>query len=291
MIVVPLKKIVLFGASGFIGSSIYKYLQRSNCVEVVGYSSADCDLLNHSDVTRVLSSCDYETSVVLCSAITRSIEDSWDAMLKNITMIHNFATAIRNSGLRSIIFMSSVDVYGMPPQTLPVHENTRLNPIGYYGLSKIICEEILRIEPACKCPISILRIPGIYGAGDGFKSIIGRFVKKVVRHETIQVLGEGSANRDYVEVGDLCRVVELFLLQRFSGIVNIATGTSITINELITTIGELGGIRPVVEFVTENKVPTGDLCFDTSRLKSLCSDFRFKDWENGIGEYLNKLTL
>jgi nucleoside-diphosphate-sugar epimerase len=291
MTVVPLKKVVVFGSSGFIGGSIYNYLQGRDCGEVVGYSSADCDLLIRSDVTEILSSYGPDTSVVLCSAITRSIEDSWDVMLKNVAMIHNVTTAIPNSGLRSIILMSSVDVYGMPPKSLPVTEETGVNPIGYYGLSKIIGEALLKIKLASKCAIGILRIPGIYGAGDDFKSIIGKFIKKVVNHETILVLGEGSAKRDYVEIGDLCRVVEYFLLRRISGTVNIATGTSITINDLVTTIGELSEIGPVIEFVTRNNVPTGDLCFDTRRLKNLLNNFRFKDLESGIGEYLCRLKL
>ena len=291
MKVVPLKKILVFGASGFIGSNILGYFRKKEEFEVVGYSSGNCNLLIQRDVIETLSSYGPETSVVFCSAITRSVEDSWDAMLKNITMIHNFITAIPHSGFRSIIFMSSVDVYGMPSQTFPIHEDTQFNPIGYYGLSKLICEKLLIINLCSKCAIGILRIPGIYGAGDRFKSIIGKFVKKVVSHETIQVQGEGSAKRDYVEIGDLCRLMDLFLLQRFSGIVNIATGTSTTINDLITTIGELGGIKPIVEFVTKNSVPTGDLCFDTSRLKSLCNNFRFKDCESGMSEYMDRLIF
>ena len=134
-----LKKVVVFGASGFIGGSIYRYLQRIKSLDLVGYSSVECNLLDPRRVVEILGSCGPETSVILCSAITRRVEDSWDAMLKNITMVHNFTSSIPRSGLRSILFMSSADVYGMPPQTLPICEDTKLNPHGCYGLSKLIC--------------------------------------------------------------------------------------------------------------------------------------------------------
>ena len=285
------KQVVVFGASGFIGNSIYRYLQRLKSFDVVGYSSVDCNLLDRRRVAQVLDTCGPETSVVFCSAITRSVEDSWDAMLKNITMVHNFTSSIPNSGLRSIIFMSSVDVYGMPPETSPICEDTKLRPDGYYGLSKLVCEELLRFEPTCKCAVSILRLPGIYGAGDGFQSIVGKFIKQILHHENIQILGDGTAKRDYVEIGDLCQVVEHFLRRPFSGVVNVATGRSIAIKTLIRIIATVVDIEPTVQFLPHANTHTrgGDLVFDTAKLESLCANLQFKNLEQGVMEYVSDL--
>lgn len=284
-----LKWVIVFGASGFIGGSIYRYLQRLKSFDVVGYSSADCNLLDRNRVTEVLGSCGPETSVVFCSAITRSVEDSWDAMLKNITMVHSFTSSIPGSGLRSVIFMSSVDVYGMPPQSLPIREGTQLKPDGYYGLSKLVCEELLRFEQASKCAISILRLPGIYGARDGFESIVGKFIRQILHHENVQILGDGTAKRDYVEVGDLCRLVEHLLRQPFSDVVNVASGTSTAISTLIRIIARVVGIEATVQFLPNVNIRRGDLVFDTARLKSLCPNLQFKDLERGIAEYVSHL--
>jgi UDP-glucose 4-epimerase len=284
-----LEKVIVFGASGFIGSHICKYLERIPGLDVAGYSSVDCNLLDRYRVAEVLTFCSSEVSVVICSAISRLVEDSWEAMLKNITMTHNFASSIPDSGLRSIIFLSSTDVYGMPPVSLPINEETMPRPNRYYALSKLISEAILQFKPTCTCPVTILRLPGIYGAGDGAKSILSKFVKKLLQHEEIEISGDGTTRRDYVEVGDLCQVIDHFLQKPFPGLVNIAIGKSTAIKDIIALIAAVVGITPSIRFSPGTDDRSHDLVFDTSRLKSLCPDLKFKDLEQGIKEYVSHL--
>ena len=258
--------------------------------DVVGYSSATCNLLDHRRVIKVLASCSPQTSVIICSVIDRLVEDSWEAMLKNITMTHNFVSSIPDSGLRSIIFLSSADVYGIPPERLPINEDIMPRPNGYYGLSKLISEAILRFELTYTCPVIVLRLSGVYGAGDRFKSIVGKFVKELLQHEEIELSGDGTTKRDYVEVGDVCRVMEYFLQKPFPGLVNIATGRSTAIKDVVTLIAAEVGITPRIRFSPDMDGRNYNLVFDTSRLKSLCPDMKFKDLEQGIREYVKHLS-
>lgn len=253
-------------------------------LETVGYSSSECDLLDPSQAATALSDCNRETSIVLCSAIPRRREDSLAAMLKNIEMVHNLCAGIPAAGLRSVVFMSSVDVYGVHLGPGSINEETLVNPRSHYGLSKFASEMLLPIELPSQTPIGILRLPGIYGPRDRTQSVVGGFVDKLLCGESIKITGDGKAKRDYVQVGDLCQVVDHFLRQPFSGVVNIATGVSTAIIDIAMKASELLGKTPAVESVPST-AGEFDLVFDTSKLMRLLPHMRFKDLEQGIVEY------
>lgn len=281
-------KLVIFGASGFIGSRVSHWLRQENGCEVLSYSSGNCNLLDGAAVSRTLGTCDEDTTLVVCSAVTRCVEESWSAMLENITMIQNIVSNAPAGGLRSIIFLSSADVYGMPPETLPVREDTKFNPSGYYGLSKLICEQLLRFHPVCRLGVAILRLPAVYGIGDRSGSIVGNFARKILHGESIELHSGGLTKRDFVEVSDLCRVIAYFVEKPFSGAVNVATGESIAIKDLISIAAQVIGRAPNVRILpgTDRK---GDLIFDTGKLKSLYPGVTFVNIKEGIESYMHHL--
>ena len=278
------KRVIVFGASGFIGSNFCRHLRELTSLEVIGYSSSECNMLDQSQVAKALGDSSPGTSVVLCSAITPRKEDSWSAMLKNVEMAHNLCEGIPSTGLRSVIYMSSVDVYGARIPSDGIREDTEVDPKSYYALSKLVCEALLRIELPDQCPLTILRIPGIYGPGDQSQSVLGGFINKILRQETIKITGEGTTKRDYVNVADLCHIVEQFLDSPFAGVVNVATGSSIAIKDLVETAAKVVGLVPTVEFEPATRADK-DMVFETSRLMSLQPALRFMDLERGIAEY------
>ena len=95
--------------------------------------------------------------------------------------------------------------------------------------------------------------------------------------------------RDYVEVDDLCRVVQQFLRHPFPGVVNVATGKETTITDLVTTVGAVSGISFGLRFLPTQSAQ-GDLVFDTGRLRSLYPDVRFKNLEQGIRGYIDGVS-
>jgi nucleoside-diphosphate-sugar epimerase len=162
----------------------------------VGYSSDQCDLLDGSQVAVALLGCNRETSIVLCSAIPRRREDSWGALLKNIEMVHNVCTSVPSAGVRSVVFMSSMDVYGIHFGPGAITEESDVNPRGYYGLSNLTSEMALTIELPSHSPTCILRLPGIYGRGDRGEDLVGGFVQTLLHGEPVKMTGEGAAKRD-----------------------------------------------------------------------------------------------
>lgn len=283
--------VIVFGASGFIGSNIFRNLKQKKDLDVVGYSSKSCDLLNQSQVTEVLALSRLNTTVILCSAIIpRSIEDCWDTMLKNIHMVHNLVSSIPDAGLRSIIFLSSVDIYGNVLSKKPITEDTLPKPRGFYALSKLSSEHIFRINKRCNYPVAHLRLPGIYGYGDGYRSVIGKFIRKILSHEQIEIIGDGTVKRDYVEVGDLCRVVEHLVRRPYDGPLNIATGKSTSIKDIVSVVADVIGVKASIKWLDEMNNAGFSLIFDTKRLELLCPTIKLKDLKGGVNHYLGQIN-
>ena len=112
-----------------------------------------------------------------------------------------------------------------------VDENTHLRSGAYYGLSKIVCENLLTFNIQDK-PITVLRLPCIYGHGDKYKSIVGKFIHDAHIKKKIKITNDGNCLRDYVEVNDLCKIVNYFIQNPFNGAIIVATGHSLTIHEI-----------------------------------------------------------
>ena len=279
-------KIVILGASGFIGSNINKYLIDKN-FDVQGFSSNSCNLLERSEINKLFSSIENDVSLIICSAITRSTDDSLGSMIANIQMIDNILKEVKNNQLKNIIFMSSVDIYDVINDSKIINEHTPLRPAGYYGLSKLVCEHILNFS-IFEIPVTILRLPGIYGNCDNYKSIIGRFVYNAVSQKEICIYNNGNMLRDYVEINDLCEIILHFIINPYNGPVNIVTGVSKSVREVAKIVLKKLNNGSVITQKESASLST-DLVFDNDLIKSLLPKFKFTKLEKGIERYIETL--
>jgi len=75
-------KVIVFGGSGFIGKNICQHLNDNNEFDTIAYSKKDVDLLDFTKTSQIITTCSPNTSILICSAITRSQSDSWETFLK-----------------------------------------------------------------------------------------------------------------------------------------------------------------------------------------------------------------
>jgi UDP-glucose 4-epimerase len=280
-----MKKIIIYGSSGFIGHNILQFLSGKGEFLVTGYSSKICDLLDKNQIQHSLFGCDRNTTVVFCSAIGRNIDDSYESMIKNIEMMNNFISTINPESIGQIIFISSVDVYGLPAVSYPISESTVLNPQSFYGLSKYICEKILTFRFPAEFPVMVLRLPGVYGEHDKGLSIVGKLYNKISDEENITVTGNGSQKRDFVYVTDICRIIYHFICSPSKITLNVVTGKEISISELIQHLSFILGKDPQITYLEKDPYRDFDLFFDNHLLLETIPGFCFTPIENGIIEY------
>ncbi|WP_027186537.1 NAD-dependent epimerase/dehydratase family protein [Desulfovibrio inopinatus] len=277
------KKVVVFGAGGFIGSVLTQLLGNMGW-DVRPMTRNECDMASAESMAQAVASLDPGMSAVLCASISRVQEDSIQSFLENIMMAENFAAAARPGQFRSIIFLSSTDVYGNKP-ICPLTERTLTEPAGYYALSKFASERILSNSENLDCPIASLRLPGIFGPTDDGKSILGLFAKRIVTGQTIRLFGDGSTLRDFVLVDDLCSVILALLNKPYNGVLNIAAGKSHKLIDILQLMAEKAGCELIIQ-----REPPGersnDLVFDVSAMHGAVGPLYMTPLETGINRLI-----
>jgi len=282
--------VIIIGKNSYIGRYLSNYLECNGQKKLIALSSKDCDLLEGEDVSNIFNSLSkIGFTIVFLSAINRSVDNSFQSFKKNIAMVKNFIDNAKLINIRSVIYLSSVDVYGKDP-TLPITEITPINPDTWYGLSKFVCEWMLQKSEDLNCPISILRIPGVFGHSPRDKSVIGKMVEAIAREKRIFIHGTGQAIRDYVSVDDLCRLIKGLLPLKYNGVLNVATGQSRSILE----IAHLAGSSLDLDFDTVHIETVGerdfDLEFDNRKINEILPDFKFEALTVGIDSYLQSFA-
>jgi UDP-glucose 4-epimerase len=262
--------VVILGSTGTIGASLCTFLERLG-IRAVGVSRSQCDLLDAEATLRFAETLPPHCTIVFTAVINRWKEDSFPAMVKNLTMVEHVAEAVRGR-IRSMVYLSSVDVYGRRPQ-LPIQETTSPHPESYYAIAKYSGERLLQLALENHCPLSILRLPGVYGKDAEERSILGSFLKKVLYQEPITIFGDGSILRDFLFVDDVCELIRRLVLDPRPGTFNVATGTSLPLLEILRILGEVLETAPIIRFAPSNTDSASDLSFDTTGL-----GIAYPDW-------------
>lgn len=285
------EKIAILGASGFIGKRLFDKFSLYRDSEVKGFSSNDCDLLSMNNATDVLSDLTRNDVLVMTSAITRLRENTYDSMLKNIQMVENMSRMLVKHPVGQFVYLSTVDVYGVYVKNVKISEKLEVNPNDYYAISKVIGEFLLKKECATKdIPLAILRLSGVYGPGDNGKSTIGAFIQSVVKERKICIYGNGKDMRDYVYVDDIYKIVNEAIMKKSNRTINVATGRSYSILQVVDMIKSLSPYKFQLEFgprTIKDEKRIGDMIFDCSLLMEEFPNLQLMELREGISCYIS----
>lgn len=277
---------ILLLGGGFLGGRFRERFSRGRrCVTAL--SSRECDLRNARATADALRNLAGRTHVVLCGVVNRRVRDDFGAMKDNAAMAENVARGAAGAArgaIASIVYLSSVDVYG-PAPSLPITERTPVAPGGYYALSKYCGERIVRIASP-EVPVLSLRLPGVYGQRDGGRSVVGALVARIREGLPVVVHGRGDVLRDYVHADDVARLLESHFDDPRDGLWNVATGRSRTFLEIVGAVGRVLGVEPALARGEMDPPAAGDLAFDTAALRAAFPDAVFRPLEEGVAEYV-----
>ena len=280
----PWNNLLIVGDTSYIGSYIARLSERAGA-RVIGVSRQVCDLLDAEQCAHFFAGLPPEKwTVVFLSVINKTAGNDYDAFERNVRMVRNFAQAQRSASIDGVVYFSSVDVYGRNPE-IPITENSQIQPDTWYGLAKYDCEWILRSSGDVECPVTILRIPGVYGPAKNDRSVIGQLVRSICDRNAVSIRGSGQALRDYVFIGDVAEIVRRLATAQHEGVVNVATGKSHSIQELALLAGEVLNQEFQIEREPADSAREFDLVFDNRRLLSLTAGFTFTDISNGLRSY------
>jgi UDP-glucose 4-epimerase len=187
-------------------------------------------------VQRAIRGCTHAIHFATVS-INKSIADPDESVDINFAGTHNVIAAASAQGVERFVYASSASVYG-EPETLPMNEDSDLNPLTPYCIGKLAGEHLLRFyEGQTGLSWIALRFFNVYGPGQKtgayYTSVINHFVERVKRGEPPIIDGKGEQSMDFVHVRDVARAVVAALDATQSCVpVNIGTGISTTVAQL-----------------------------------------------------------
>jgi len=267
-------KVLVTGGAGYIGSHVVLALceEGNNVVVLDDLSTGNREAvdkralfiqgstLNDDDLSKGLNDVDAVIHLAAFKAAGESMIHPEKYSYNNIAGTITLLNAMVKQGVNKFIFSSTASVYGYP-KYLPLDENHPLEPINYYGFTKLEIERILKWYGELKG----LRFAALrYFNAAGYDSL-GRItslendpenlipiVMEVAsgRRQKMEVFGDdydtddGTGVRDYIHVTDLAsahvKCIE-YLNENVSLTVNLATGESHSVLDVINLAKEISG--------------------------------------------------
>jgi len=283
------RNILLISDRGFIGKSLFNALSNNKEHNIYGLNSDNCNLLNEEKTKAAISKILIKPfTIIFLSTFGRFPEDNYDVYNKNVTMITNLLNSIDINLIEQFIFFSSTCLYGRPPKILPITEVNECIPNGYYGLSKFVSESLIKLQ--LTCPVSIIRIPGVYGKLDQNKSIISHFINNIINSEPITIYDKGLVLRDYVFIDDIIEVVNHIINLKCEVTINIATGKSIKLIDLVVLIEKKLNKKANISFINTSHKQF-DMTFDITKLIGLMPGYSPTYMNEGIKKLIDDINI
>ncbi len=283
--------ILLTGATGFIGKHLLSALKKKfgadNIVVLTSKKLADCKYLLHEDYKydeNLFLNAGFENIDTIIHAgafIPKSSVDSNNISKSNSNIENTYKLlSTKLPILKRIIFLSTVDVY---KASATITEDSNVDPISMYGQSKLYCEKMITTWGNQNNVVpQILRIGHVYGPGEeAYSKLIPIIIKQVQNNETVTIYGDGSELRAFIYIQD---VVEAILnsieFDEYLGPINIASGSSLSVKDVIDKIIKLGD--STIEIEKKSVDNSGrDLVFDIHKMKKLLHTPQI-DFDEGI---------
>jgi UDP-glucose 4-epimerase len=300
------KSIIIIGGTGFIGINLANYFFTNGYkVCVTGRNKIPIDKLvsleikiiyiDITDTQRLIEiSNNYENVVWLVTNLipSSSIISANDDFNLNIYPLIRFIQGCKNSSIiKKFIFISSGGtVYGNSLNFLPFKENSELQPISFYGLSKSLSESyinFLAIENTFSC--IILRPSNVYGLNQNLmkpQGIIGFIFDSIINDKMITLYDHGRTVRDFIYVDDLSNALRLCIESKDykgnSTTYNVGSSIGLSITDLINLIAKVTDKEINVVNLPARSIDCNYNVLDTNKIKKELTWEPFVNIEEGI---------
>lgn len=274
-----MNRVLITGSRGFTGRYLVAELEQGGWevwetgIESVRnaprYLPLDiCDAQRCADVIRQVR----PEAVVHLAGLAFVADDPNDIYRVNLLGTRNLLCALADHGsrLQSLILASSANVYGNQSGGM-LDEQTVPNPANEYAVSKVAMEYVARIWMS-RLPIIVTRPFNYTGVGQSERFLIPKIVSHFRRKAPFIELGNLDVARDFSDVRAVAVAYRRLLESRSSNeIVNVCSGTSISLREILDQAAAITGhrmdIRVNPDFVRSNEVSV--LCGNPAKLERL----------------------
>jgi len=272
-------RVVIVGASGFIGRALVERLAAAG-TPVLPLGRDRVDLTGEDAAAKLVSGLRLDDAVVFLAALTPDRGRGISPFLANLKMAAAVCTALEQTPPLHLVYVSSDAVY--PFQAALINEASCAEPTDLYGAMHIARE--LMMKQFVKVPVAVLRPTLIYGAGDPHNSYGPNRLRRMAHKDRrITLFGEGEETRDHIYIDDVIALIELVLRHRSCGLLNLATGHSVSYAELAKLVAGLCPF-PVEITGSPRQNPVTHRAFDVTALQHSFPAFTFTPLEQGLAK-------
>ncbi len=246
----PVRKVVVFGGSGFLGSHVADALSdegydvtiydlresphlKDNQKMVVG------DVLDEGKVNRTLKGAEYVYNFSGIAEIEECSNKPLDMVKHNILGHATILDKSRLNDIKRVIYASSIYVYGRHG--------------SFYRIGKQTCEQLLEEYHArFKLDYTILRYGSLYGPRFQTWNGVYKYIYQAIKERRIDYPGTGEEKREYIHVSDAARLSVDILKDEFKNKCMVITGNyTLSSKELLTMIREMLGEEVEINFTNQ----------------------------------------
>jgi len=301
-------KYLVTGGAGFIGSHTVDHLLASQQQVVVldNFSSGhrhnlpdahplltviEGDIRDQSAVAKAAEGVTHCLHLAAQVSVVKSLEDPADSASHNIMGFINVLNAMKTNQAKRFVYASSAATYGNP-KTLPLPEDEPLGPESPYGLEKQINELYVKLFKDLYSVSSCgMRFFNVYGPRQDPKSpyagVIALFADAVLAQKPLTINGDGLQTRDFIFVNDVARANVAALNGEYEGAVNVATGVTVTLLDLIEVLEKIAGHECEKTFAPEREGDIKHSAAKVDTLQNILNVTAKHELEEGLRELLN----
>ena len=228
-----MKKIIVTGGCGFIGSNLIKFLLKKNYfvinIDYAGYSANSYNLKdinktnyrffkinigNYKKIRQILKK--YNPKIIFNLAaethVDRSIDSPESFIKNNILSFFNFLEALRQENRKiKLIHISTDEVYGdLGNSKINAREQHPYNPSSPYAASKASADHLLKSYiRTFNMPAIITHCSNNYGPNQFPEKLIPKLIYLITKNKPLPIYGKGTNLREWLFVTDHCRALEI----------------------------------------------------------------------------------
>ncbi len=288
-----MKKLLVTGGAGFIGSNFIRHiLNKYSDYSVINldkltycgnlenlkdvekdkrYKFVKGDIADDKIVGNAIEGCDIVVHFAAATHVDRSITDPYSFVRTNVLGTHTLLESAKACGVKRFIHISTDEVYGSREKG-SFKESDPLEPNSPYSAAKAGADLLARSYfITFKLPVIITRSSNNFGPYQYPEKVIPLFVTNAIDNKSFPVYGDGLNIRDWLFVMDNCEAIDTVMHKGNPGeIYNIGGGTEITNLELTRSILKILRLdNSLIKFVKDRPGHDKRYSLDITKIRSL----------------------
>ncbi len=292
------------GGAGFIGSHLAEELvrrghrvrvadnfvtgKRRNLAHVPAADLVEGDLADAGVARRAVEGVDFVLHQAAIPSVPRSVDDPLTSHRANIDATLNVLLAARDAGVRRVVYAGSSSAYGDTP-TLPKDESMPSSPLSPYALQKLVGEQYGQLFTQLYGLETVTtRYFNVFGPrqdpSSPYSGVISLFISALSEGRTPTIYGDGEQTRDFTYVANVVDgVLRACDAPNVAGeVMNVATGSRISINALFRALRDLLGARVEPVYAPARRGDVRDSQADISKARRLLGYQPTVGFEEGL---------